>query len=254
MSFYEENSNLSIDTDPIWHWSDFLLIIAGIIVFFLLGFTVLGLVVQLTNREFSEIFEPSVISSLSLAMLEFLALAGSVYILGLRRKGLSWKDIGFKGISTGWLLAVLAISVLVIPLSGLISALTLVILDQPMINPQLDFLIPEGFNWMGAIGLFILGGIAVPFAEELLFRGVIYKWLRQSWGLWPGILVSSFLFGIVHVDLSVAVAAFFLGIILALVYEYSRSLWSVVLIHAINNSVKILLLYTLIAFGVDLTI
>jgi uncharacterized protein len=250
----EELSNHSTIIGPTWRWYDVLLIFVGIIAFFLLGFTVLWITLRPTSSMFVETFQPSIVTSLILAFMEFFALVGSVYILGLRRKGLRWKDLGLRGLSMGWLIVTLALSVVVIPLSGLISALILAILDQPLTNPQLDFLIPEGFNWIGAIGMLVLGGIAVPFAEELIFRGVIYKWLRENWGLWPGILISSFLFGIVHVDPSVAGAAFVLGIILALVYEYSRSLWSAVLIHAINNSVKIVLLYALVAFGVNITI
>jgi uncharacterized protein len=242
------------DKENVWHWLDFVMIIAGIVIFFLCGSTLYALYMQLTDAQFSDLFKPSIATSLVLATLEFIALAGSVYIFGMRRKGLNWKNVGFRNLSIGWLLAVIGISVVVIPLSGLISALTLVILDQPLINPQLDFLIPEGFNWISAVGMLILGGIAVPFAEELLFRGVIFKWLRDNWGLWPGILVSSLVFGIVHVEISVVVAAFVLGIILALVYEYSRSLWSAVLIHIINNSVKIALLYALVAFGIDISV
>jgi uncharacterized protein len=242
------------EKEIMWQWLDFILIIVGIFAFFLLGFTLYALYLQLANGELSDIFKPSITSSLVLASLEFFALTGSVYLLGMRRKGLSWKNIGFKNLSINWLLAVIGISLVVIPLSGLISALTLVILGQPLTNPQLDFLIPEGFNWVGAAGMLLLGGIAVPFAEELFFRGVIYKWMRDNWGLWPGVIISSLIFGIVHVDISVVVAAFVLGIILALVYEYSRSLWSVVIIHVINNSVKIALLYALVAFSIDISV
>lgn len=253
MNVKEERAYNSAENDPTWSSFDLLLIFIGIAAFFLLGFTVFGLTVQLTSVEFADAIRPNIWVSLSLAFLESFALVGSVYILGLRRKGLSWDDIGFRSLSLKWLIGVLIISVIVIPLSGLISALIMLILNQPMVNPQLDFIIPEGFTWIGAIGMVILGGIAVPIAEEILFRGVVYKWMRRSWGLWPGILVSSFLFGIVHIDPSVAGAAFFLGIILALIYEYSRSLWSAILVHAINNSVKIILLYAFVAFGIDIS-
>jgi uncharacterized protein len=250
----QESGPNNSEKEIAWQWLDFVLIVVGIFAFFLLGFTLYALYLQIANGELSDIFKPSITSSLVLASLEFFALTGSVYLFGIRRKGLSWKNIGFNNLSTNWLLAVIGISVVVIPLSGLISTLTLVILGQPLTNPQLDFLIPEGFNWVSAAGMLLLGGIAVPFAEELFFRGVIYKWLRDSWGIWPGVIISSLIFGIVHVDISVVVAAFFLGIILALVYEYTRSLWSAVLIHVINNSVKIALLYALVAFGIDISV
>jgi membrane protease YdiL (CAAX protease family) len=83
----------------------------------------------------------------------------------------------------------------------------------------------------------------------LVFRGVLYPLLRNRWGLWPGVLASSLIFAVIHGDIAVGVTAFVLGIILALVFEYSRSLWSAVLVHVLNNSLKILLLYILVALG-----
>jgi membrane protease YdiL (CAAX protease family) len=136
-----------------------------------------------------------------------------------------------------------------IPVTGLLTILVLLVLGLPLENPQLDFLVPEGFNWLSAIGMLLLGGVAAPFGEELIFRGVLYKLLRERWGLWPGVLVSSLIFALVHGDIAVGVSAFVLGIILALVFEYSRSLWASVLVHVINNSVKILLLYVFVALG-----
>jgi membrane protease YdiL (CAAX protease family) len=125
------------------------------------------------------------------------------------------------------------------------------IMGMPIENPQLPFLAPQGFSWFGAISMFILAGLVAPFAEELYFRGVFYQWLRQRWGVWPGILVSSLVFGIVHGELSVAGAAFVLGLILAWIYEQSGSLWIAILVHAINNSFKVLALYLFLALGIN---
>jgi uncharacterized protein len=240
--------------DTVWNWQDLVLILIGVAAIFLLGFTVFGLTIRLATADIQDVFQPSILLSLSLAFLESIALVGSVYLLGLRRRGLSWQDIGLRHLSPNWLMGVIAISIIVIPLSGLISALIMLILNRPLENPQLEFLIPEGFTWTGAVGMLVLGGIAVPFAEEVFFRGVLYKWIRQHWGLWPGVLISSLIFGLVHIDIAVAGAAFVLGIILALIYEYSRSLWSAVLVHAINNSVKIALLYAFLALGLNIEI
>jgi membrane protease YdiL (CAAX protease family) len=194
--------------------------------------------------------EPSLLLSLGLAALEALALIGGVYWLGMRRRGLNWRAIGLRVCSRNWLLTALAIGLIIIPLSGLIATLIMLLLGRPFENPQLDFLVPEGFSWSGAVGMLLLGGIVVPFAEELFFRGFLYNFLRERWGIWTGTLISAGVFGAAHGDLALAGAAFVMGIILALVYEYSRSLWAAVLIHLINNSAKIALLYALLALGV----
>jgi membrane protease YdiL (CAAX protease family) len=168
----------------------------------------------------------------------------------LRRHNYSWKDIGITSINNRWLLATLLITIIVIPLSGLITVAVMLALGLPLENPQLEFIIPQDLSWISGIALFILGGILVPIAEEVFFRGVIYKSLRERLGVATGVILSSLIFGLVHIDIAIAVTAFILGIIIALVYEYSKSLLTAILIHVINNSVKLFLIYLLLILDI----
>jgi membrane protease YdiL (CAAX protease family) len=121
-----------------------------------------------------------------------------------------------------------------------------------MENPQLDFLLPEGLSASNAILMLLLAGFVAPFGEELLFRGVLYTFLRERWGVWIGVFVSSFLFGLIHGNLAVGLTGFLLGIVAALVFEYSKSLWTAVIVHVINNSFKIAMLYLLVLLGLEI--
>lgn len=246
-----DTSNREESTGNTWKWTDLLLILIAIGILFTIGIFIIGNLLNLSAIAAEGEAEVTLDQSLSLALLEAVAIFGGVYFV-MRLRNIDWKQVGLIAISNRWLVAGLIISAIVIPLSGLIALLIMLALGQPIENPQLGFLIPEGFSWIGAVGMVVFGGLAVPFAEELLFRGVFYTWLRDRWGIWVGVLVSSAVFGIVHVDISVAGAAFILGIILALVYEYSNSLWTAVLVHAANNSIKIILLYALVASGLDI--
>ena len=76
---------------------------------------------------------------------------------------------------------------------------------------------------------------------------MLYRFLRERWGVWIGALVSAALFGAAHLDLSVGVAAGALGLVSALVYERSKSLWPSIIIHAVNNSLKFILVYAFLA-------
>lgn len=232
--------------------TDLILILLGIGIIFAIGLFIIVSVFDLYAISPNGEVKVTLSQSLSLALLEAVAIIGGVYIFGMRRRSFDWKQVGLNALSTRWLIAGVVISAIVIPLSGLIALLIMLALGQPIENPQLGFLIPEGFSWLGAIGMVAFGGLAVPFAEELLFRGVFYVWLKERWGTWAGVLLSSALFGIVHGDISVGGAAFFLGIIMALAYEYSNSLWAAVLIHAVNNSIKIIILYALVASGINI--
>ena len=65
--------------------------------------------------------------------------------------------------------------------------------------------------------------LIAPFVEELLFRGFLLNLLIHRWGLWPGVLLSSFVFGLGHFQN--VVAASVSGVFLAMVYLRFGSLW-----------------------------
>lgn len=82
---------------------------------------------------------------------------------------------------------------------------------------------------------FISTGIMIPFLEELVFRGVIYGELRTRFNIVVSIAVSSIIFGCLH-GITVHVGyALVCGAVLALVYEYSRSIWVSFTVHMFFN-------------------
>jgi membrane protease YdiL (CAAX protease family) len=238
-----------LQVNMLWRWQDVLLIILGIGLIFGLGIAGIFVFHAVPAASANGQLQPTLLLSALLGGLEGAALIGSVYLLGIRRRGLGWKAVKLRRPSDNWLLASLGLGALAIPLSSLVAAGVQTLLGLPLTNPQLPFLAPEGFSWAGMISMFVLGGLVAPFGEELFFRGVLYRWIRDRWGVGWGIGVSSVIFGVLHGELSLAVAAALLGVILAWVYERSQSLWSPVLIHVINNGFKILVLYILLANG-----
>jgi membrane protease YdiL (CAAX protease family) len=77
--------------------------------------------------------------------------------------------------------------------------------------------------------------VMAPVCEEILFRGIIQQGLTRRWGPWGGILFASALFGIIHCIPQQIVAGFALGIVIGFVYYRTRSLLSVIVLHAVNN-------------------
>ena len=67
------------------------------------------------------------------------------------------------------------------------------------------------------------------------FRGVLYGWLRRRLGLVLAVSISALVFGLVHVQPIHALIAAIMGVGLALLYEFSRSLWVPILTHVVNN-------------------
>lgn len=83
--------------------------------------------------------------------------------------------------------------------------------------------------------------IAAPLLEELLFRGMIYKRLRDLCSAKTAILVSAAFFGIFHGNLVQFVYAFVIGIMLAFVYEKMKTIWAPVIFHIGANLISVLI-------------
>ena len=87
--------------------------------------------------------------------------------------------------------------------------------------------------------------VVAPICEEFLFRGFVFRALRNWRGVWPAAAITGVLFGAVH-GLSAPVVDLlplgFLGFVLCIVYERSGSLYPCIALHVLNNA---------IAFGAD---
>lgn len=234
-------ASMEAQTKPLrihWRWSDLLLtFFVGQISLYVGGFIIFSLV---PNDAYG------VVAGL---VLEVVALVGSVYLLGLRRSQQSWTAIGICPAPRRWVIGAIGLGVLMIFVSALVGYGVQLLLGDPNVNPQQALVLPRGISWASIIGNVLLGGFAVPFAEELMCRGVLYSFVRERWGVWVGVMVSALVFGMLHFDLAVGLAAFVTGCVSALVYERTRSLWPSIIIHSVNNGAKFLLIYALLAAG-----
>ena len=84
-------------------------------------------------------------------------------------------------------------------------------------------------------------GIAAPVAEETVFRWLVYLRLRDAFGIWPSVLLSSAFFGIYHGNLVQALYAGLLGAVFAFSLEMTGNLWSPVLLHVGANVFSLML-------------
>ena len=236
----------------LWRWRDLLIILVGTGFFLIVGVLLFMVIFTAMGNKPQDLLAPTVSQTLGLTSLEALALVGGVYFFGLRRRGLTWDAVGLRSTTGIWYVISVVVTLMVIPIISLVTLLWFLLIGQPFENPQLDFLLPEGLTTFDALLMLFLAGFAAPFGEELLFRGVLYTMFRERWAIWISVIVSSFLFGLIHGNVAVGLTGFLLGIIAALVYEYSKSLWTAIVVHSINNSLKIGLLYLLVEFGVNI--
>jgi len=78
-----------------------------------------------------------------------------------------------------------------------------------------------------------------PFVEEIFFRGLCYTLIRGHSGMWISVILSALLFAAGHFlnagAPAVALIPFIGGIVFALLYEYTGSLFAPFALHAVAN-------------------
>lgn len=80
--------------------------------------------------------------------------------------------------------------------------------------------------------------ILVPFAEEYVFRGVLFTYLKR-YGLGFGIISSACLFGIAHASPTQTVYALVFGIFSALLVAVTGNIKTSIILHSANNFVSV---------------
>ena len=93
-------------------------------------------------------------------------------------------------------------------------------------------------NLLGVISTCFLA----PLVEEFIFRGSVerylLKWRKNPW--WA-IVISAFLFGLIHLNPAQSFSAFFAGLLFGWIYYRSKSLWPSIIIHSLNNILCLLI-------------
>ncbi|MCC6623956.1 MAG: CPBP family intramembrane metalloprotease [Deltaproteobacteria bacterium] len=93
---------------------------------------------------------------------------------------------------------------------------------------------PETFVLI-AIG----AALIAPVMEEILFRGFLFRNLRDTVGRTPALFLSGLVFAVVHREPALLVPLMAMGVALALLYEWSGSLLVPIAAHAAWNLVQL---------------
>lgn len=83
--------------------------------------------------------------------------------------------------------------------------------------------------------------IAAPLLEEWLLRAIALKGMLQHMDVWKAIAWSALMFGVIHFNPWQAIPAFLMGCLFGWIYYRTRSYWTCVALHAINNGMSFLL-------------
>lgn len=157
------------------------------------------------------------LTDLSLGVLTVSLLSGWVGLLGWPIVATRWKgqrslalDFGLqiRPVDLGWgaLGAVVALGV------SFVGAVVWTLLSGSSVPTNTDFL-PQRPGAATVVALVVLVGVCTPVVEELFFRGLLLRSVGRRWNLTVGVIVSSVVFGMLHVQGSTwAEALFMLGV------------------------------------------
>lgn len=86
--------------------------------------------------------------------------------------------------------------------------------------------------------------VLAPVAEEIFFRGLIFRWLLQKHSLPIAIVVSALFFAVIHFNFTGFTDYFLVGISSALLAYYAKSLWPSITLHMSINILAIALTFS----------
>jgi membrane protease YdiL (CAAX protease family) len=104
-------------------------------------------------------------------------------------------------------------------------------------------LIAQGNAQSGFWFTMLVFAVGAAVCEELFCRGFLGRDLVRRYGVTVGVLFTSLLFALLHVNLPQGVYVFFLGCLAHLAYLATRSLWVPILLHLLNNALAVLVSY-----------
>lgn len=91
--------------------------------------------------------------------------------------------------------------------------------------------------------LLAAGAVLAPLAEEIFFRGYVFRSYLAAKGPVRAYIASSLLFASLHLNLAAFVPLFVIGLILAFLYHRSGSLVPSIIAHALNNGFALIVVY-----------
>ncbi len=173
----------------------------------------------------------------ALVIVQNLAFAVSVWVFGLRKYGAGVARLGLQPFAAGAGCAYAAFALLLS--FGFNAFYGVVTHAGDQVQPPEVLPLFGGGLFGFALALFIASGL-VPIVEETFFRGFLFPGLARRFGFAAGALLSAVLFGAAHLSGASFIPLSFFGLVLALLYGATGSIYPGIVMHSVNNSIALL--------------
>ena len=87
----------------------------------------------------------------------------------------------------------------------------------------------------GKMLIFAVSVFIAPVIEEIVFRRVIFTFINRLFGVFPSLLITSFIFGVIHGGIVQVIPLMILSIVLQILYLKHNSLYPSILLHSVHN-------------------
>ena len=179
-----------------------------------------------------------------------LSVQGAAWLLipfFLRRHQTGWREaFGFRGPNLSHaLFKAVGFIIVVLPIVLLLQAVSATALEKlgfPPENQAAVRLLAEAKSWWTTIYLGVFAVVIAPVAEEFIFRGMLFPFVKQLG--WPRLawLGVSFLFALIHLNAPTFVPLFGFALALTWLYEKTDNLLAPITAHALFNATNLAVL------------
>jgi uncharacterized protein len=165
------------------------------------------------------------------------AVVFSVAKYSVARYRVSWSALGFTRLPRATLGRTAALFIPIALGGVLVVRVETALMGGLSANPQVALLtrgvpaLPTNF-----LMLFLLLVVIMPIAEEIFFRGFLYRLLRGHFSVWAAAPISAAAFAALHGVPTLFPWLFYMGLVYAVLAERTGSLWAGIVVHALANS------------------
>ena len=92
-------------------------------------------------------------------------------------------------------------------------------------------------DWSVFCVIVLAAVVIAPIVEEIVFRGVLFNCISHRFGIVAGVVSTSLIFAVFHLNAVAFLVLFSLGVVLQILYVKTKSIFSCMIFHAVHNAV-----------------
>jgi membrane protease YdiL (CAAX protease family) len=212
---------------------------------FCLGLTIAGLLQKAGLAAFQP---PDGFGAVLLGTLGFQGVAWLLILFFLRQHQVAWREaFGFRGpqLPRALLLALL-LAIAILPVAWGLQFISMDALTRAGWPPEEQLavtLLANTKSWWLRVYLGAFAVVLAPVAEEFIFRGMLYPFVKQLGSPRYALFGISAIFALIHLDAGTLVPLFVLALALTWLYEKTDNLLAPITAHSLFNAANLVLLH-----------